>query len=113
MATELSYRVMVQKIRGGAGLVLAGVTLGLAGCGNNGAVQVQEKKQAVTQQVEYFHPDPATAATVHGRIVFHGVKPPKKLISMEADAACMQANHGKPVYEEQVVTGKDGALSNA
>jgi plastocyanin len=104
--------MMLGKIRGWAGVATVGAALMGAGCSGGGS-QTEPKKEEVKQPVEYFHPDPATAATVHGRIVFHGVKPPKKLISMEADANCMKANGGKPVYEEQVVTGKDGALSNA
>ncbi|MBS1859880.1 MAG: hypothetical protein JST11_31205 [Acidobacteria bacterium] len=88
--------------------LLAG--LALAGCGSKSE---EPKKAATTRPVEYYHVDPATAGTIHGRILFHGVKPPKKAISMDADAACQQANQGKTVYEETVVTGKDGALANA
>jgi plastocyanin len=88
--------------------VLAAAMLS-AGCGGG-----QEKKAAeAPKPVEYFHVDSATAGVVRGRIVFHGVKPPKKLIAMEADANCQKANEGKPVYEETVITGKDGALANA
>ena len=57
--------------------------------------------------------DPATAGTLHGKIVFHGKKPAPQKISMDAEAACVKAHAGKPVYEETVVVGKDGGLANA
>jgi len=85
----------------------------LSGCGDSGAGHPAESRKEPAKPVEYFHVDPATAAAVQGKITFHGTKPPKKAIAMDADAACMTANQGKTVYEEQVVTGKDGGLANA
>jgi plastocyanin len=99
--------MMFQKTRA----LLAGAAIvWMTGCSGGGE---EKKKALVATPVEYFHVDPATAAKVHGKIVFKGEKPPKKLISMEADANCMQANQGKKVYEETVVTGRDGGLANA
>jgi hypothetical protein len=57
--------------------------------------------------------DASTAGTLHGRIVFHGVKPAPKKIAMDTEAACVKAHDGKPVYEESVVVGKKGGLANA
>ena len=108
--------MMSEKTRGGiAAAALVAAALALAGCGRGGPDRTAETRKAVAeaQPVEYFHPDPATAATVHGHVFFRGVKPPKKAISMDADANCQKANQGKTVYQEQVVTGKDGTLSNA
>jgi plastocyanin len=95
-----------------AGVILLFAALATVRCGGSKA-ESPKKAADAARPVEYFHVDPATAGTVHGKIVFQGVKPPRKLISMEADAACMTANQGKKVYEEQVITGKDGGLANA
>jgi hypothetical protein len=65
------------------------------------------------KQPEYFHVDPATAATVHGKIAFRGPKPARERISMDAEAACEQLHKGQPVYDDSIVVGKDGALANA
>jgi plastocyanin len=90
------------------------VVLAIGGLGILAACSGPEKKVAqAAKPVEYFHVDPATAATVHGHIVFQGEGPAKRRIAMDADAGCQQANQGKPVFEETVVTGKDGGLANA
>jgi plastocyanin len=103
--------MMFEKPNGGfAALAFLGAAL--AGCGDHPAAEV--KKDLVAKKaVEYFHVDPATSGSVHGKITFHGPKPPRKVIAMDADANCMKANQGKTVYQESVVTDKDGALLNA
>jgi len=101
--------MMSRKIAGA--MIFAAVLLA-AGCGGSKTEQPKEAAKSL-HPVQYFHVDPATAGSVHGRIIFKGVKPPRKAISMDADAACQQANHGKTVYDEPVVTGNDGGLSNA
>jgi len=76
----------------------------------------QEAKKAETKSappVEYFHPDPATAANVTGKITYRGARPSRKIISMDADAKCEQANGNKPVYNEPILTGKADGLANA
>lgn len=87
------------------------VALLAAGCGS----PPPQQKTAVepTKAVEYYHVDPATAGTVTGKVVFHGAKPARKLISMESEAGCEKEHAGKPVYDEPVVAAKDGGLSNA
>jgi plastocyanin len=101
--------MMSQKTSGM--FLMAALIVCVAGCG---CVESDApKKESEKKPVDYFHVDPATAASVHGRIVFQGVKPPQKAISMEADAACEKAHQGKKVYEESVVTGKGGGLANA
>jgi plastocyanin len=83
----------------------------LAGCGTT----EPPKKAAVEapKQVEYFHVDTATAGSISGTVVFRGAKPARQAISMEAEAGCAALHKGKPVYDEAVVTGKNGALANA
>jgi plastocyanin len=82
-----------------------------AGCGKSDV----DKKPAseAPKAVEYFHVDPATAGTITGKIEFHGAKPARQVISMEAEEGCQKANAGKPVYEESVLVGKRGGLANA
>src|SRR5512133_1378869 len=95
-------------------LVPAAAVLMAACAGGGDKPKADEKKAAIAPAaVEYFHVDPATAATLKGSITFTGVKPAKQKISMESDEGCQKATAGKPVYEETVVTGKGGGLANA
>jgi hypothetical protein len=82
-----------------------------AGCGTQ--APTTGKAPQKPKAVEYFQVDLATAGAITGKVVFQGVKPARKVISMAADAGCQAANAGKPVYDEPVVTGKDGGLANA
>jgi plastocyanin len=85
-----------------------------AGCG--GSNQPKDAAKEVKKElkpVEYFHVDAATAGKLHGRIVYRGPKPVRKVIDMSVEAACQQAHGGKPVYDEPVVVGKDAGLANA
>jgi plastocyanin len=85
-----------------------------AACGGADKPAEPAKKVAdAPKPVEYFHVDPATAGTITGAIAYAGPKASRKLISMEAEAGCQQANGGKSVYEETILTGKKGGLANA
>ena len=53
--------------------------------------------------------DPATAATVTGKISYEGEKPKPIQIRMDAEAACA-ALHKEPVYAQQVVVNGNNAL---
>ena len=88
--------------------LLAAALLAAAGCGPGG--KKEETKAA--PPVEYYRVDPATAATVTGRIVYRGPRPARKIISMDADAKCEAANGNQPVYNEPILTGKGGGLAN-
>ena len=95
--------------------VLAAVLIA-ARCGGTKPPETKEAAKPAAEPakpVEYFHVDPATAATVHGRIVFKGAKPVRKAISMEAEAGCQKAHAGHPAYDEPVMVGKGGGLANA
>jgi plastocyanin len=52
--------------------------------------------------------DPATAATITGKVSFEGEKPKPRQIRMDAEASCA-ALHKEPVYGEELVVN-DGAL---
>jgi len=66
-----------------------------------------------TAPPEYFHPDPATAGTIIGRILFKGAPGKSTVISMDADAGCEKLHAGKPAHDQPVITGKGGGLANA
>jgi plastocyanin len=85
------------------------------GCGSGGPDREEKKRVAVEtpKPVEYFHVDPATAGTLTGTVTFHGPKPPREVISMDAEQGCVQANAGKPVVSPAVLTGKNAGLANA
>jgi hypothetical protein len=91
-------------------LILA-AALFAARCG--GTKPPEKAATEAAKPVEYFRVDPATAATLRGKISFKGVKPPRVKISMEAEAGCQQAHAGHPVYDEPVVVGKAAGLANA
>lgn len=53
--------------------------------------------------------DPATVATITGKVMYKDGKPKANRIRMDADAACA-ALHGTPVYSEEVVVNDNGTL---
>jgi len=78
-----------------------------------GRTKAPEKTAEAARPIMYFHVDPATAATLRGKITFHGARPARQTISMAADAACEKVHAGHPVYAELIVTGKGNGLANA
>jgi len=70
------------------------------------------KTQAPAAPVVYFKPDPATAGTVTGKIVFTGKAPARKKVDMDEDPQCAKLHKG-PVYDNTVEVGRKGALVNA
>src|SRR5262245_4837639 len=85
-----------------------------AGCGTTPEPAQKDKALVPVQKaVEYFRPDPATVGTVKGNVVFRGKKPGRTLLTMSSEESCAKAHAGKPVYDEPVITGKNGALANA
>ena len=93
-------------------LLIVAVIAVLTGC------SPAEKKEAPATPKEtaaappsYFKVDPATAGVLKGSVRFTGKKPPRKLIDMSEDPACVEAHHGK-AYEESVVVNPNHTLSN-
>src|SRR5262249_55141272 len=113
-AFSLPRRLSAGMFRGDSACTLAATALVsavlAAGCGQSPKPPAEK---AAAAPVQYFHVDAATAATVSGRIVYHGSRPARTVISMDADAHCEQANGNRPVYNEPVLTGKGGGLANA
>jgi hypothetical protein len=55
--------------------------------------------------------DPATAATIRGKVLLEGTAPEQKPISMSADPTCV-AMHDEEVKTALVVVNEDGSLRN-
>ncbi len=55
--------------------------------------------------------DPATAATVSGKVVFDGTPPERKKVRMSAEPVCDQA-HGDGALSEDLIVNADGTLRN-
>ena len=53
--------------------------------------------------------DPATAATVTGKVVFQGTAPKGKPIRMDAEPSCVK-QHAAPVRSQEVVVNDNGTL---
>src|SRR5437763_1145413 len=90
-------------------LALAAAALSLAACSS----KPTEPAQKAAEPVAYFHPDPATAGHLKGRIVYQGPKPTRLKIAMDSDVTCAEEHGNKPVEEEIVDVGKDAGLANA
>ena len=75
--------------------------------------QAVQKKDLKAAAPEYFRVDTATAGSVKGKITFKGKKPARTILKMETEAFCGKAHGGKPVFDEPVMTAKDGGLANA
>jgi plastocyanin len=85
----------------------------LAGCSGTAKKEpaVASKEKEVAAPPSYFKVDPSTAGVLAGRIRFTGKRPPRKLIDMSEDPACVAAHHGK-AYDESVVVNSNGTLAN-
>jgi len=96
--------------------LVLGAMLIAAGCGGSKSPETSTAPAtgpAAAKPVEYFHPDPATASTVHGKVLYKGAKPARQIIDMGSDAACSKLHAGHPVYDDPVMVGKGGGLANA
>jgi plastocyanin len=96
-------------------LTALSMVLFLLACGGSeGPDESGEKKEEpAAQQTAPSGPvtkiDPATAATITGKVSFDGEKPKAIQIRMDAEAACA-ALHKEPVYAEQVVLNDNNTL---
>ncbi len=103
---------MLQQTTSGKLMVLGVVAaFGLAvGCGGGGEQSGATQEEAPAKTAEYFKVDPATAATVTGKVTFEGTVPKEPPINMSAEPDCLK-QHSGPVYPN-VVEVKDGKLAN-
>ncbi len=65
-----------------------------------------------TRKPEYYKVDPATAATVTGRITWSGKPPKPPAVDMSEDPACVEA-HKQGHYDGPLVVSASGGLANA
>ena len=91
------------------GLPLMLTLAAAAACGGNKPApepQAQEQPKPAAAAV-----DPATAATIKGKVTFEGTAPANAPIKMNADPYCMSANK-TPQTQETYMVGKGGELGN-
>jgi plastocyanin len=75
----------------------------LVGCGGS--------KQVPTQEVPTARIDPATAASIVGKVTFIGKAPVMPVLDMSPNPACERLNK-KPRHAEEVVVNPNGTLRN-
>ena len=92
-------------------LLATAAALVAAGCGGE-RKQEPRAQEAPAAPVSYFHVDPGAAATLQGRVTYKGPKPAARIISMDEEPGCQQMHAGKPVYDTDIVLGKDGGVAN-
>ena len=90
-------------------LLVLGLAVGFAACGGGSSGGEGESAPPAPAAAPTANPvDPATAATVTGRVTFTGTAPAAQPISMASDPRC--TNTG--AVTETVVTGANGTLQN-
>jgi plastocyanin len=97
----------------GLGLSIFSLTLFLFACGGGGEQQPTETTESKPAEGAPSGPvttvDPATAATIAGKVSFEGEKPKPRQIRMDAEASCASL-HKEPVYAEEVVVNDNNTL---
>src|SRR5215469_5156895 len=85
-----------------------GLAVLLTACSSKAPVAQESAKPA---EPAYFQVDPATAASITGKVTFHGRSPPHKKIDMTEDPQCAGL-HKTAVYDDSIAAEKDGSLAN-
>ncbi len=83
----------------------------LAGCSQDAEVSAPAE-EAAPEEAAVMEIDPATAATLTGKVLFDGKAPRARKISMGAVPECAKLHDGKAVFTEQVVVNDNGTLRN-
>ena len=81
-----------------------------AGCGGAKKEETAAEKPAA-EGGPVFKVDPATAATITGKVTFAGAAPARKTIDMSAEPDC-KGLHTTPVYTQDLVANPNGTLAN-
>jgi Carboxypeptidase regulatory-like domain len=109
---EETLKMIRTKLFGFSALTLSmSLALVLAGCGGGTETPTAEQPSAAPAAATSTPIDPATAATITGKIMFDGAKPTMPRIRMDAVPACTEVNKA-PVYSEEVVVNDDSTLSD-
>jgi len=82
----------------------------LVNCGGN-ETKTSEKQEKAADKMEMSAMDPATAATITGKIEFKGTPPKERPIKMGAEKKC-EALHTKRVFPGKVLVNDNGTLQN-
>jgi plastocyanin len=101
--------MQVQRLR--LWLSVSSIILFLVACGGGGEQKPTETGEAPPAEAPagpVTTVDPATAATVTGKVSFEGEQPKPRQIRMDAEASCAGL-HKEPVYGEELVVN-NGAL---
>ena len=80
------------------------------GCGGGGE-SAPEKKEEAAPTSEVMTVDPATAATITGKVNFEGTAPAMPAINMSAEPDCKKL-HGGAVHADQVVVNSNNTLKD-
>ena len=84
----------------------------LSGC--SGTATKEPQPQATSKPAatpSYFKVDPGTAGVLTGTIRYTGKKPPRRLVDMTGDPACVEAHHAK-AYDESIAVNSNRTLAN-
>jgi plastocyanin len=83
----------------------------VSGCSSN---TTKENPSVSKEPAEpaYFKADPATAATLTGKIRFTGRRPAPKVIDMDQEPECARLHKNGRILEESILVGSGGALRN-
>lgn len=92
-----------------SGIFSLALALVLAGCGGGTQAPPAEQAASTPAAAPSAPVDPATAATITGKVLFEGTKPVMPRIRMDAVPACVEASK-EPVYSEEVVVNDNGTL---
>jgi plastocyanin len=88
------------------------LTLGVAACGGGSQpAQAPGSQETPASSAPATTVDPATAATISGKIALEGAPPANAPIAMNADPACVAANKGQKVTQQTFVS-ENGGLGN-
>lgn len=86
------------------------LSVGLAACGG-GSQPAPSSTTPATESAKPATVDPATAATVAGKVSLEGTPPANAPIQMKADPACVKANAGHSPTQETFIS-EGGGLGN-
>lgn len=92
-------------------VLAAGVGILLTGCAKKEEAARTEEAKPAAAPAAAPTVDPATAATITGKVLFTGTKPVMRPISMDAVPACSR-QHATPPRSEEVVVNDNGTLRN-
>lgn len=84
-------------------------------CGCSGSTPTKDPVTSGNKESppSYTRVDPATAASVSGKISFKGRRPARQSVDLDQDPVCVKAHGKRTVPEESLVVNPDGTLRNA